>query len=260
MTGDKTTGRQFIKPFTKKAYATMNADKIIKSFIPPVYEKLLLKYDYNEYKNYYYDFSTSKKAYIIDENLELTEIYDDDIINNIDENFKALIYADNYSYTNNKVCKKPIFPQNKFKVISEYVIDSVHCSSLAKKPSVKKPNAVNIISDDIESIYSEIKIIMTADVTYTGEVWQDQFISLGVDLTYDKGLKINASDNISKSFSNREYHPNEMTKLEFTKVFNVKDFEDINFEIYLKPTDKDYMWNPEHSVMLKNINIKILGS
>lgn len=212
------------------------------------------------FENYYYDFSKSKKAYIIDENLELTEIYDDDIINNIDENFKALIYADNYSYTNNKVCKKPIFPQNKFKVISEYVIDSVHCSSLAKKPSVKKPNAVNIISDDIESIYSEIKIIMTADATYTGEVWQDQFINLGVNLRYDKGQKINAFDNISKSFSNREYHPNEMTKLEFTKVFNVKDFEDINFEIYLKPTDKDYMWNPEHSVMLKNINIKVVGS
>ena len=212
------------------------------------------------YENYYYDFSKSKKAYIISENLELTEVNDENIINNIDENFKALIYADNYSYTNNKVCKNPIFPQNKFKVISEYIIDSVYCSSLKEKPSVKKPKAVNVISDDIKSIYSEIKIIMTADVTYTGEVWQDQFISLGVDLTYDKGLKINASDNISKSFSNREYHPNETTKLEFTKVFNVKDFDDINVEIYLKSTEKDYMWNPEHSVMLKNINIKILGS
>lgn len=212
------------------------------------------------FENYYYDFSKSKKAYIIDENLELTEVNDENVINNIDKNFKALIYADNYSYTNNKVCKNPIFPQNQFKVISEYIVDSVSCSSLKEKPSVKKPKAVNIISDDIKSIYSEIKIIMTADVTYTGEVWQDQFISLGVDLSYDKGLKINASDNISKSFSNREYHPNETTKLEFTKVFNVKDFDDINFEIYLKSTEKDYMWNPEHSVMLKNINIKILGS
>lgn len=212
------------------------------------------------YENYYYDFSKSKKAYLIGENLELTEVNDENAINNIDENFKALIYADNYSYTNNKVCKNPIFPQNKFKVISEYVVDSVYCSSLKEKPSVKKPKAVNVISDDIKSIYSEIKIIMTADVTYTGEVWQDQFISLGVDLSYDKGQKINASDNISKSFVNREYHPNETIKLEFTKVFNVKDFEDINLEIYLKSTEKDYMWNPEHSVMLKNINIKILGS
>ena len=182
------------------------------------------------------------------------------MVNNIDENFKTLIYADNYSYTNNKLSKKPIFPQNKFKVISEYVVDSVYCSSLAEKPSIRKPNAVNIISDDIESIYSEIKIIMTADVIYTGNVWQDQFINLGVNLNYNKGQKINAFDNISKSFSNREYNPNEVTKLEFTKVFNVKDFKNIDFDIYLKSADKDYLWNPEHSVMLKNVNIKVLGT
>ena len=212
------------------------------------------------YENYYYDFSKSKKAYFIDENLELTEVNDNDLVNNIDENFKTLIYADNYSYTNNKLSKKPIFPQNKFKVISEYVVDSVYCSSLAEKPSIRKPNAVNIISDDIEPIYSEIKIIMTADVIYTGNVWQDQFINLGVNLNYNKGQKINAFDNISKSFSNREYNPNEVTKLEFTKVFNVKDFKNIDFDIYLKSADKDYLWNPEHSVMLKNINIKVLGT
>ena len=211
------------------------------------------------YENYYYDFSKSKKAYLIGENLELTEVKDDNLINNIDENFKTLIYADNYSYTNNKVCRNPIFPQNKFNVIKEYVIDSVYCSSLEEKPSIKKPKAVNIISDDIEDIYSEIKIIMTADVKYTGNVWQDQFINLGVNLSYDKG-KINASDNISKSFSNREYNPNEIIKLEFTKVFNTKNIKDIDFKIYLKSSNQDYLWNPEHSVMLKNVNIKVLGT
>jgi hypothetical protein len=118
---------------------------------------------------------------------------------------------------------------------------------------------VNIISDDIEDIYSEIKIIMTADVKYTGNVWQDQFINLGVNLSYDKG-KINASDNISKSFSNREYNPNEIIKLEFTKVFNTKNIKDIDFKIYLKSSNQDYLWNPEHSVMLKNVNIKVLGT
>ena len=101
---------------------------------------------------------------------------------------------------------------------------------------------------------------MTADVIYTGKVWQDQFINLGVNLNYNKGQKINAFDNISKSFSNREYNPDEVTKLEFTKVFNVKDFKNIDFDIYLKSSDKDYLWNPEHSVMLKNINIKVLGT
>lgn len=212
------------------------------------------------YENYYYDFYKSKKAYLIDENLEVTEFFDKEIIDEIDGNFKAMIYADNYSYTNNKVSKKPLYPQSKFKSINEYIIDSVYCTSLSDKPSVKKPKAVNIISDDVNSIYDEIKIIMTADVIYTANVWQDEFINFGIDLTHDNKQKIKSFDNISKSFADREYHPNEVTKFEFTKVFNVKDFKNINFEIYLKPTEKDYLWQPEHSVTLKNINIKILGN
>lgn len=212
------------------------------------------------YENYYYDFSNSKKAFLIEDNLELTEIQDKEIINNIDDKFKALIYADNYSYTNNKVTKRPIFHQSKFKLISEHIIDSVYCTSLNKKPSVKKAKSVNIISDDIESIYKEIKVLMTADVIYTANVWQDQFINLGIDLTHNNGNIIKEVDNISKGFAKRVYHPNEVTKLEFTKVFNVTDFKNISIEMYLKPTEKDYLWNPEHSVTLKNINIKVLGN
>lgn len=212
------------------------------------------------YENYYYDFSSSKKAFLIEEDLELTEIQDNEIINNIDENFKTLIYVDNYSYTNNKVTRSPIFHQNKFEVIENHVIDSVYCSSFTEKPSVKKPKAVTIISDNLKHEYEEIKIIMTADVIYTGNVWQDKFINLGTLLYHDDGQKINTSDNISKSFTNGKHYPNKTTKLEFTKVFDVKDFKNISIEMYLKPTEKDYMWEPDHSVTLKNINIKILGS
>ena len=101
---------------------------------------------------------------------------------------------------------------------------------------------------------------MTADVIYTANVWQDQFINLGIDLTHNNGNIIKEVDNISKGFAKRVYHPNEVTKLEFTKVFNVTDFKNISIEMYLKPTEKDYLWNPEHSVTLKNINIKVLGN
>ena len=211
------------------------------------------------YENYYYNFSQSKRAYTISENLELTEIQDNDIINDIDEKFKTMIYADNYAYNNNKVCKNPIFPQKKLKLIEEYNIDSVYCTSLSEKPSVKKPIAINILSDDIETHSNEIKIIITADVTYTSRIWQDYFINLGIKLTHDENKTINNFDNLCKNFVDKEHHPNKVCKLEFTKVFNIKDFKDINFEIYLKPTEKDYLWNPEHSVMLKNINIKVFA-
>jgi len=153
-----------------------------------------------------------------------------------------------------------MFSQNDSNIIAEFFVDSVYCASNPEKPSVEKPKQVKIYKEDIESSYDNIKIVMTADVVYTGSVWQDQFINLGVNLTHDKKQKINSSDNISKNFVDRTYRPNEYVKLEFTKVFNVKGFESSNIEIYLKPTEKDYMWNPEHSVTLKNINIIVLGS
>ncbi len=213
------------------------------------------------YEDYYYTFEkNNKKAYKIKHNLDLEEISDTKTINDIDEKFKTLIYIDNYAYSNNKVTKKPMFSQNDSNVIAEFFVDSVYCASNSEKPSVEKPKQIKIYKEDIESSYDNIKIVMTADVVYTGSVWQDQFINLGVNLTHDKKQKINSSDNISKNFVDRTYRPNESVKLEFTKVFNVKGFDSSDIEIYLKPTEKDYMWNPEHSVTLKNINIMILGN
>ena len=117
---------------------------------------------------------------------------------------------------------------------------------------------------DVEIVYykffEEIKIIMTADIKYTGKVWQDQFINIGIDCRYGKKQEINSLDNISKSIVEKNYSPNKWLKLELTKTFYVKDSNNNDFEIYLKPTDKDYHWNPEHSITLKNINITILGN
>lgn len=211
------------------------------------------------YENYYYDFSKSKKVFLVENNLELTEIHDDKIINNLYDKFQTLVYADNYSYTNNKITKKPLSSQRKFKIINEYFIDSLYCSSPKEKPSIKKPEIVNIISNNIEPSHNEIKVIMTADVIYTGIVWQNQFIKLGINLIHDNGQIIKASDNISKNFIDGIHHPNKVMKLEFTKIFSVKDFNNISLEIYLNPTDRDNLWDPEHSVTIQNVNIKILG-
>ena len=213
------------------------------------------------FENYYYTTKNyKKKAFYIKDKLQLEEVNDEEIIKNINEKFNALVYADNYSYTNNQITKNPLFPHAKFKVIKEFVIDSIYCKTNAEKPSEKKPKNVEILSTKIYSHFNEIKIVMTADVVYTGRVWQDQFINLGINLTHDNDLEINNYDDISKNFVGKEHHPNKPIKLEFTRVFSVKDFDDNNFEIYLKPTAIDYLWNPEHSVTLKNINVKILGN
>lgn len=95
---------------------------------------------------------------------------------------------------------------------------------------------------------------------YTGRVWQDEFINFVMDYRYDKYNKITHWDNINKNITSKSYHQNQWTKMEFVKILSTKESKKNIFEIYLKPTDKDYLWKPEHSVTLKNINIKILGS
>lgn len=213
------------------------------------------------FENYYYTFEKdNKKAYLIKDNLELEEIDNKSIINEIDAKFKSLVYVDNYTYSNNKITKNPIFPHQTFDTIKEVVIDSIYCSSGPEKPSVKKPKAVRILSADIEPRYDEVKVVMTADVMFTGNVWQDQFINLGINFTHDKNQKITSLDNISKSFVERNYYKNQWLNLEFVKIYSVRGFKDNKLEIYLEPTKKDFMWNPEHSILLKNINIMILGS
>ena len=213
------------------------------------------------YGNYYYTFeNNNKKLFLIKDNLELEKIDDKNLINEVNEKFQAMIYVDNYSYSNNKMTKKPLFPHSKFKVIKTYSVDSVYCASPQEKPGGKKPKPTNILSDNIKGQHKEIKIIITADILYTGHVWQDEFINLGVDYIYDGNSKISQYDNISKNIIAKEYHPNEWMKLEFVKILYTKDFDKGKFDIYLRPTEKDFLWKPEHTVALKNINISVLGS
>ena len=212
------------------------------------------------YGSYYYTFeNNNKRLFLIKDNLVLEKIDDKNLINEINENFQAMIYADNYSYSNNKMTKNPLFPHSKFEVIESYVIDSVYCASPEEKPGGKKPKPINIITDNIKGRYKEVKIIITADILYTGSVWQDQFINLGIEY-YGNNSKITQYDNISKNITVKEDHPNEWLKLEFVKIFYTKDFDKNKFDIYLRPTEKDFLWNPKHTVTLKNINISVLGS
>ena len=213
------------------------------------------------YENYYFSTANNKKRlFLIKEGLELEEINDQTLINEVSENFETLIYVDNYSYTNNKITKDILFPQSKFKQIKNYTIDSVFCTSNQEKPSIVKPVKTPILSKKIRGNYDEIKIVVTADIMYTGRVWQDEFINFGMEYTYDDDKKIVQCDNISKNISSKHYSPNKWMKMEFVKVLSTTDSKVNVLDLYLQPVNKDYLWHPEHSITLKNINIQILGT
>jgi hypothetical protein len=213
---------------------------------------------YGEY--YFLDMDNWPRAYLVKDDLELEKINDKELVEKIGKDFETMVYIDNYAYSNNRVTKDPLYPQSKFNVIKEFVIDSAYCASHSEKPSVKKPVNTNILSTEFKNRCKEIKIVVTADVKYTGEVTQSRFISLCLDYDNNKNSKISHSDYISKLLTVKDYKPNQWMKMEFIKTISVKDSKKSKLDIYLKPTHTDSYWNPEHTITLKNINVSILGS
>ena len=213
------------------------------------------------YGNYYYlDMDNLPRVYLVKDNLELEKINDKELVEKVGKDFETIVYIDNYAYLNDRVTKDPLYPQSKFNVIKEFVVDSAYCASLSVKPSVKKPVNTNILSAEFKNKFKEVKVVVTADVIYTGEVTQDRFISLCMDYACNKNSVISHSEYISKLLTVKDYKPNEWMKMEFIKTISVKNLEENKLNIYLKPTHTDGYWNPEHTITLKNINVSILGS
>ena len=171
------------------------------------------------FDNYYYTVANGeKRAFLIKENLVLEEVYDKDIIDDINERFRIFAFVDNYAYSNDKVTKYPIFQHNAYDTIKEFFIDSIYCKSLPEKPSIVKPDELEVFSTVIDTGYKEVKIIMTAEVIYTSGVWQDQFINLGVRYSYGKNQSINSSDNISKNFVDSWYDQNSASPIDSVRT------------------------------------------
>ena len=94
---------------------------------------------------------------------------------------------------------------------------------------------------------------------YTGEVWQDQFISL-VLTCKGEDLSIFNEDYISKYIQKSSYKPDEWNNILFTKTISLNGLTDFDYKLYLTSTHKDDVWNPEHGVYLKNIQLTIFES
>ena len=101
--------------------------------------------------------------------------------------------------------------------------------------------------------------MLQADMRYTGDVWQDQFVTLVLTCS-GENMSIFNEDYISKYIQKRSYKPNEWNKIKFTKTISSNETMDFDLTLYLSTTHKDEVWNPEHGVYLKNIQLTILES
>ena len=94
---------------------------------------------------------------------------------------------------------------------------------------------------------------------YTGSVWQDQFATLVLNC-HGENISIFNEDYISKYIQNESYEPNVWYPMKFTKTIRLDSPDSLDLILYLSTTHKDDVWNPEHGVYLKNIQLTILES
>lgn len=206
------------------------------------------------YDNYFYN-KDEKKLYLICDSLKVRNIDDNSVADEIEDFSNTILYIDRYSYLNDRITRHPIISRNKYVLIDSVSIDSVLCISGKEKPSISKPKHFMIHSEKIDSKYSDIKVIFTADIKYTADVSHEQFM----DVNIKSSKNIWWPDKISKNIIGYELTPGKWMDMEITKSFHNNNKRD-KIYIYVSPTEHDSNWNPEHTIILKNIKITILGT
>ncbi len=214
------------------------------------------------YGDYYYTIDNKEHPlWRIVDGVDVQVCDNTDIADDMADKFKTMVSVDNYVYSNNKLTKHPIVGNINWEIVEMMELsDSVYCASKPKKPSVSKATSKDIYSINLDKGFDELKLVLTADIFYTGNVWQDKFISLVVECSGNNMENVYSSDYISKYITERYPIAMKWQKLEMTKVFSVGQSDDMKLKIYLLPTHKDDMWDPTHTVTLKNLKINILGA
>ena len=65
-------------------------------------------------------------------------------------------------------------------------------------------------------------------------------------------------DYISKYIKNIDYQEDRWEKLEVSTIISVNNSQKVELEIYLLPAIWDSFWDPEHTVTLKNVVVRVL--
>lgn len=212
------------------------------------------------YDDLFMDFKNGEKAYKIGDSLKLSEADSVDLAL-YKERFDALVYIDNYVYSNNKLIKKPIISSSDFKIVKEFELtDSVFCATNAEKPSAHTPDTLFFFNEKIDGMHSVMKVVVNADIRFTKQLPIHHFINIGMRCSGDKMDYTEFSDCVSKYIKSYDYQENRWEKMELSMMFSTNDSDAAQLEMYLVPARWDEWWDPEHTVTLKNIVVEIMSA
>lgn len=233
---------------------------------------------HSDVKNYFLHYSRSLKDFVwgdyyytttdkehpvwsIVDDVNVQVLDDQELSQQLDNYFRTMVYVDNYVYSNNKLLKNPILGKEDYELITSVTLkDSIVSASKKQKPSIEDNESTWIYKTSIPGDYSKIKLTMDADIKYTEDVWQDAFISLVFECNgSEKSDWVYSTDYVSKYILSRTPEPDTWQKLSLTKVVSTNDSDEYEIKLRLLPTHKDELWNPNHSVTLKNTKINLWG-
>ena len=226
------------------------------------YKGYLMSYSKNKdlvFDGYFVTYRSGRaEAYKIGDSLTLTKTEDIDF-EQFRNYYDALVYVDNYVYQNNKITKNPIVLASDFELVKETKLpDPVYCATNKDMPSVHKPDTLVFYKDEISGVRSAMKVVVTADIKFTKRVSIDHFINIGMRCKGDDMVANEFMDYISKYIQTIDIQEDKWEKLEVSTIISVNNSEKISLEIYLLPAVWDSFWDPEHTVTLKNVVVKVL--
>ncbi len=226
-------------------------------------KKLLMDYahDIGEilYGKYFF-YKEKKSVYEIDSNLNLTKINDERLYDSIQNVLLLFKYVNNYVYLNDKLIHQSIYGNDSYSNIECVTIDSVECQATEKNPKEQAPNTYYLLEKKSirkKANAKRLRVSVTADICITGEVWQDNQMSMFFDCQANGKQKQVFSDKIVKFVLDEHIESGKWYTLNVSKKFDVLNAYEPRISLYIQTTDKKEYWVPNNHVSLKNIKIYI---
>ena len=217
------------------------------------------------YNKYYYE-SKSKwmpqTIYEIDDNLNMTIVNDSIKQKQLEYIYDSYKYVINYTYSNNKLTKNPIYSQRNAEIIDiiRHNGDLI-CETPAEMPSKAGRASFPLIQDyeiDTHSKnFGRVCITLDMDIFVNDSLWIDQYMDL--IFTCDNSNPVKYEDKIVKFINEDVIHKDSTYHLNLSKEFILdKDYKN-KISVNVSSVKYDDAWVPNSKLTIKNTSIKIEG-
>ena len=215
------------------------------------------------YKEYFYKSKTqwyNTTLYRINDDMSLSEVNDEQLIEEIKAKFELYKYIIQYTYLCDKVTSNSVYGDKRSEEIDVVNKFDILCTTPQTKPSEGGQTHYYLLENykvENDSKYEAVKITLDADIYINDSLWIDQYM----DLTFESdGISIiKYNDKIVKFIKNEIIHKDSTYHLNIAKQFPLDKNSENSFSIIISSPQYDDQWVPNSKLTIKNTSIKIEG-